>query len=71
VLCHVTQESAFEELFDAPTLNSSRWILSSMDGLFHCDKGSAHFVRAAGRRSAARTRGRRARGCAACVLLSA
>jgi hypothetical protein len=41
-----SQEGEFEENFDSPSLNASRWIPSSMDGLFHCDKGTAHFVRA-------------------------
>ena len=32
----LSQESAFVENFDSPTLNATRWIPSSLNGLFHC-----------------------------------
>jgi hypothetical protein len=39
-------ETAFVETFSGPTLNSTRWVQSSLNGLFHCNKGTERFVRA-------------------------
>jgi hypothetical protein len=39
-------ESAFEETFSTPQLNESRWVMASLNGLFHCNKGTERFVRA-------------------------
>lgn len=39
-------ETAFVETFSGPTLNSTRWVQASLNGLFHCNKGTERFVRA-------------------------
>ena len=38
-------ETAFVETFSGPTLNSTRWVQASLNGLFHCNKGTERFVR--------------------------
>ena len=41
-MCNFMEDAPFEELFDT-TLNETRWDAASMDGLFHCHRGTAEY----------------------------
>lgn len=44
-MCHYLEDSPFQDFFDEP-LNTSRWDERSLDGLFHCNRGTDEYVRA-------------------------
>jgi hypothetical protein len=44
-MCHYMETAAFEETF-TEELNVSRWDPRSLDGLFHCNRGTDEYVRA-------------------------
>jgi hypothetical protein len=43
-MCHYMEADAFEETF-TEELNVSRWDPRSLDGLFHCNRGTDEYVR--------------------------
>ncbi len=58
-MCNFMETEPFEEYFQKD-LNATRWDLSSMSGLFHCNRGTDEYVRASGARGAGALRARAA-----------